>query len=131
MPFLEFRRVRSEEHTSELQSHSHLVCRLLLEKKNDTTMRSLARQGPASGRLINAGLRRRPASPLRGGHARPIRAPPGSSRDFFFFFLNDTAPPEIYPLPLPAALPISALAEAAERHDSKRSGHVSSLPAAP
>src|SRR4051795_12502210 len=27
------RRLRSEEHTSELQSHSHLVCRLLLEKK--------------------------------------------------------------------------------------------------
>src|SRR5438034_981623 len=26
--------VRSEEHTSELQSHSELVCRLLLEKKN-------------------------------------------------------------------------------------------------
>src|SRR5438034_4125039 len=28
-------RVRSEEHTSELQSHSDLVCRLLLEKKNN------------------------------------------------------------------------------------------------
>src|SRR5260221_10379625 len=27
---------RSEEHTSELQSHSDLVCRLLLEKKNKT-----------------------------------------------------------------------------------------------
>src|SRR2546422_6337151 len=27
-------RVRSEEHTSELQSRLHLVCRLLLEKKN-------------------------------------------------------------------------------------------------
>src|SRR2546422_8518337 len=27
--------VRSEEHTSELQSRLHLVCRLLLEKKND------------------------------------------------------------------------------------------------
>src|SRR2546427_1765691 len=27
-------RVRSEEHTSELQSQSNLVCRLLLEKKN-------------------------------------------------------------------------------------------------
>src|SRR5260221_11552427 len=26
---------RSEEHTSELQSHSDLVCRLLLEKKNN------------------------------------------------------------------------------------------------
>src|SRR5260221_1849876 len=28
---------RSEEHTSELQSHSDLVCRLLLEKKNQAT----------------------------------------------------------------------------------------------
>src|SRR5437660_6284467 len=28
--------VRSEEHTSELQSRGHLVCRLLLEKKNHT-----------------------------------------------------------------------------------------------
>src|SRR5687768_18351256 len=27
--------LRSEEHTSELQSRLHLVCRLLLEKKND------------------------------------------------------------------------------------------------
>src|SRR5215813_14587778 len=27
--------VRSEEHTSELQSRPHLVCRLLLEKKNN------------------------------------------------------------------------------------------------
>ena len=26
-------RARSEEHTSELQSHSELVCRILLEKK--------------------------------------------------------------------------------------------------
>src|SRR5690606_41123186 len=29
---------RSEEHTSELQSRENLVCRLLLEKKNDTTL---------------------------------------------------------------------------------------------
>src|SRR2546429_7124231 len=29
-------RSRSEEHTSELQSRLHLVCRLLLEKKNKT-----------------------------------------------------------------------------------------------
>src|SRR5260370_33874625 len=28
--------LRSEEHTSELQSHLNLVCRLLLEKKNQT-----------------------------------------------------------------------------------------------
>src|SRR2546430_12052368 len=30
---------RSEEHTSELQSQSNLVCRLLLEKKKDTHRR--------------------------------------------------------------------------------------------
>src|SRR5258708_19519301 len=31
---VEFVEARSEEHTSELQSPDHLVCRLLLEKKN-------------------------------------------------------------------------------------------------
>src|SRR2546422_1404191 len=30
--------VRSEEHTSELQSRLHLVCRLLLEKKKTSTL---------------------------------------------------------------------------------------------
>src|SRR5438132_6055383 len=40
---------RSEEHTSELQSHSDLVCRLLLEKKKDATTRSQMhdRRGPS------------------------------------------------------------------------------------
>src|SRR2546429_6639464 len=33
---------RSEEHTSELQSRLHLVCRLLLEKKNTTLERAVA-----------------------------------------------------------------------------------------
>src|SRR5260370_21229296 len=32
---------RSEEHTSELQSHLNLVCRLLLEKKKNLTGRGL------------------------------------------------------------------------------------------
>src|SRR2546422_7794272 len=36
---------RSEEHTSELQSRLHLVCRLLLEKKN-------AGRSPTSDRLL-------------------------------------------------------------------------------
>src|SRR5438034_3842224 len=36
LPLLGAGRRRSEEHTSELQSHSDLVCRLLLEKKNRT-----------------------------------------------------------------------------------------------
>src|SRR2546422_8555277 len=39
--------VRSEEHTSELQSRLHLVCRLLLEKKKSEPARE--RLGRASG----------------------------------------------------------------------------------
>src|SRR5260221_2080900 len=35
--------LRSEEHTSELQSHSDLVCRLLLEKKKYKTHRMYTR----------------------------------------------------------------------------------------
>src|SRR2546430_4357142 len=42
---------RSEEHTSELQSQSNLVCRLLLEKKKETTPRHRAtyRKPPRTG----------------------------------------------------------------------------------
>src|SRR2546427_419795 len=35
--------MRSEEHTSELQSQSNLVCRLLLEKKKNTVSRTVER----------------------------------------------------------------------------------------
>src|SRR2546428_3160991 len=35
---------RSEEHTSELQSRSDLVCRLLLEKKNKRSLRQIRAQ---------------------------------------------------------------------------------------
>src|SRR5690625_7429355 len=34
------KKARSEEHTSELQSRGHLVCRLLLEKKKNETTRN-------------------------------------------------------------------------------------------
>src|SRR5258708_16601646 len=34
-PYISLINCRSEEHTSELQSPDHLVCRLLLEKKKD------------------------------------------------------------------------------------------------
>src|SRR5258708_14728047 len=50
------RRVRSEEHTSELQSPDHLVCRLLLEKKKSLDAaqspygdNSRRRRGPIRG----------------------------------------------------------------------------------
>src|SRR4051812_49925851 len=48
---------RSEEHTSELQSHVNLVCRLLLEKKKRTT--SQKRRGPpAADRCLRSFIRR-------------------------------------------------------------------------
>src|SRR5450432_1807200 len=42
---------RSEEHTSELQSRSDLVCRLLLEKKKHTCAVPLWRNGAAPGNV--------------------------------------------------------------------------------
>src|SRR2546427_982413 len=39
--------VRSEEHTSELQSQSNLVCRLLLEKKKTNALSAALRRAPA------------------------------------------------------------------------------------
>src|SRR6202012_1765024 len=43
-----YRITRSEEHTSELQSHRDLVCRLLLEKKKQKTRRSSGRDAQVS-----------------------------------------------------------------------------------
>src|SRR5688572_33389701 len=37
-----YKRIRSEEHTSELQSQSNLVCRLLLEKKKKKKINNLS-----------------------------------------------------------------------------------------
>src|SRR5260221_4194533 len=55
-----FSRFRSEEHTSELQSHSDLVCRLLREEKNSPRTNS-------SKRLRNIALGLVCASPLPRG----------------------------------------------------------------
>src|SRR5215208_467144 len=50
---------RSEEHTSELQSRGHLVCRLLLEKKHQRIPRgSWPRRGARAGSRLVAGDRR-------------------------------------------------------------------------
>src|SRR2546422_6431007 len=47
MRFLEVGERRSEEHTSELQSRLHLVCRLLLEKKKSSTAGRWGRAKPS------------------------------------------------------------------------------------
>src|SRR5256886_4863674 len=45
---------RSEEHTSELQSQSNLVCRLLLEKKKQTRTTIRISQYYATGRISSS-----------------------------------------------------------------------------
>src|SRR2546421_3252227 len=82
-------RARSEEHTSELQSRSDLVCRLLLEKKkqqneaNQCTVASASTRGAVHGPQKQRGRRNREglgqrALPLRDSshdlaHQRPRR----------------------------------------------------------
>src|SRR5438876_8266046 len=53
-----FAALRSEEHTSELQSPVHLVCRLLLEKKNGV------------GDSLHHGPEHHSGEPARGGNRR-------------------------------------------------------------
>src|SRR5258708_9285492 len=48
------RRSRSEEHTSELQSPDHLVCRLLLEKKKQNQLNRLRPIRPPNTRCVQA-----------------------------------------------------------------------------
>src|SRR3954462_9972187 len=97
---------RSEEHTSELQSHDNLVCRLMLEKKktfplvNDLSIP----RGLIEGAGHHARHTRAPAAPTttpvnHGGRNLAIH-------NNLFFFFNDAATPEFYPLPLHDALPI-------------------------
>src|SRR5260370_30084322 len=43
-PPIDLDRVRSEEHTSELQSHLNLVCRLLLEKKKNLMLTAVRKR---------------------------------------------------------------------------------------
>src|SRR5476649_440173 len=98
--------VRSEEHTSELQSHSDLVCRLLLEKKKDRHRPGIRGRRPVTGEKtppIHVAHPVRRGAPLCGAHPR---LDPASNRYLASFFFNDTATTEIYTLSLHDALPI-------------------------
>src|SRR2546425_3027343 len=54
VPVLPLVCLRSEEHTSELQSLAYLVCRLLLEKKKDAPAATDRRRGERVFRLAGA-----------------------------------------------------------------------------
>src|SRR4051794_4886935 len=92
-------RRRSEEHTSELQSPVHLVCRLLLEKKKTArhpsltcpppprtpphaTRRTVSRHAPGAARPPLC-----PPSPPRPALWRPRSGSPVSLRCLFFFLM--------------------------------------------
>src|SRR2546430_13376798 len=61
--------IRSEEHTSELQSQSNLVCRLLLEKKKTDVLGSSAR---ITGLLVNRAVTTRRFEADRGLESRSV-----------------------------------------------------------
>src|SRR6266571_2568108 len=94
---------RSEEHTSELQSHVKVVCRLLLEKNKPAVAEE----------VVDRFLEDLMARQLRVGGDQRCRFFAGrrdqvlvgeESKQLLFF--KDTATPEIYTLSLHDALPI-------------------------
>src|SRR5689334_1750768 len=110
---------RSEEHTSELQSQFHLVCRLLLEKKNAQGMIRAAwndeaadtrpaRLGYADYNLLHRPKLKSSRNFLPSVPARVERNDAGFGKNYvLLFFFNDTATTEIYTLSLHDALPNS------------------------
>src|SRR3954462_599237 len=93
---------RSEEHTSELQSHDNLVWRLLLEKKGGR-----AGAGRRRGRRAERGAcggRGQHATPSPG-HRSPLY-PPSTAAALpelsFFFFLVAAPPQDPPPFPHPS-----------------------------
>src|SRR6195952_451692 len=97
---------RSEEHTSELQSLRHLVCRLLLEKKKSRRSPSRrAGRGPGAPRQRGT-VRRSPASRAVGCPSAPLRRGRRRRPSVRRFFFKDPPPPELYPFPSPGAFRI-------------------------
>src|SRR5476649_2923068 len=98
---------RSEEHTSELQSHSDIVCRLLLEKRKRSARLPVAPL-PRADRPDKAG-------DLAMAKARRVRVTAAqwvpTKDDVFFLMIR--RPPRSTPLSLHDALPILARASGA------------------
>src|SRR5271155_2504790 len=89
---------RSEEHTSELQSHVNLVCRLLLEK-NCSRFSSRSMYCSMASRMTQCGERRRATA------SRCMRSLVSLSIFTLFFFFIDRAPPNFAPFPYHTPLP--------------------------
>src|ERR1019366_5431340 len=103
--------LRSEEHTSELKSLTNLVCRLLLEKKKKTTGGKKHADTKVPGDVTQRRCMALPIAPSHGSAWVMIARAGCVFYIFFFFFFNDTATTEIYTLSLHDALPIWQVAE--------------------
>src|SRR5690242_19392811 len=103
---------RSEEHTSELQSHVNLVCRLLLEKKKCEPGSPAAPAGYAPGAGSVPDAHSGPRAAWRSNHLTSCRRRLGTvpltpgCREMSKSFFHDTATTAIYTLSLHDALPI-------------------------
>src|SRR6266508_3328047 len=98
--------LRSEEHTSELQSRGHLVCRLLLEKKKNKNYILFFVKKKNNNRINihqNHILILKSLFLLRSS---PFLIVLSFIISFSFFFFTDPATTEIYTLSLHDALPI-------------------------
>src|SRR5210317_1836285 len=83
---------RSEEHTSELQSHSEISYAVFcLKKKKQNSKPTCTWPGTGTRRFPMPGAARRSS-------AKQSALVNGTSRVFYFFFFNDTATTEIYTL---------------------------------
>src|SRR3954467_3049615 len=99
------RLLRSEEHTSELQSHDNLVCRLLLEKKKHKNKNNKNIKIAPLVYLAETDSSAHSALPRVCQCLHPTWSLSLCSL-FFFFFFNGRAPPKTPPLPPPPPSPI-------------------------
>src|SRR5471030_648098 len=107
-------RWRSEEHTSELQSLRHLVCRLLLEKKKRGLKNKNIEKADSekTEKVVHVDAE------IRNYEQQLLYFQ--KENNFLFFFFNDTATTEIYTLSLHDALPILSRSAWPTRSPSNR-----------
>src|ERR1039458_4837056 len=97
---------RSEEHTSELQSLRHLVCRLLLGKKTNACWTSKSVWSEELSGRMRAGEAAGGGPPGTIAALPEDGATPPFSMHIFFFFFSLAAPPKSNFFPLPPPFPI-------------------------
>src|ERR1043165_8375444 len=100
--------VRSEEHTSELQSRGLISYAVFCLKKKKTKPATPPQLPGGTSQSRSPRLSVRQHLSCRSTYTLGCTTDAVEASFLYFFFFNDPAPPEISPLSLPALLPISA-----------------------